>query len=348
MDAPATITPTLAFTPDSPWGRCMAHFLQNLQSPNTRRNYNFTLAAFFSTSANSGPPKMPDQYTREDILWFVHRTTDSPRSRGKLPSASTINARQATISSFYRFASSYTYADAHGHIAVLYDHANPTTGLSYRKVARRYRALSMDELTRLFAVIPKDTIKGLRDRAILLMYLYTARRRSEIANLRWGDLEEGIIVDKAGGRRMGFLYHFSGKGRQTIDDITELPLPAKEALDRYLTASGRRATLRPESPLFTSSLHPSRAEKLLLGDSIAFIMKEYVRKAGLDTERITLHSLRHTATQLRYGAGEDILSLQNLLRHESLDTTRRYLEGLMGTADEGAKLLEARIKQFSG
>lgn len=340
-------TPAPAFAPDSPWGRCMTHFLQQIFSKSgsekSRYQYRWMLRDFFSASANGGPAKSPELYTREDVLWFIHLPTHSNRSRGNPPSPSTINARQATVSSFYRFAAGYTYTDSAGVVCTLFDHASPTAGLEFRKVPRRYRALSLDELTRLFAVISHDTVKGLRDRAILLMYLYTARRRSEIADLRWGDLEEGILVDKRGLRRDGWLYHFRGKGRKGIDDIMELPRSAKEALDRYLEAAQRKAIMRPDSPLFTSDYRPSRRECPLSGDSIAAMFKTYIRRAGLDSSRITLHSLRHTATQIRYGAGEDILSLQNLLRHESLETTRRYLEGLMGAADEGARLIEEKI-----
>lgn len=336
---------------DSPWGNCMTQFLEELHSKSgsaaTVKNYRSVLHRFFATSANDGPPKSPDQYTRQDILWFVHRTTDSQRSRGKAPVASTINSRQATISSFYKFASSYTYLDScTGHIVLLYDHANPTAGLSFRKVGYAYRAMSIGELTRLFAVIPKDTIKGLRDRALLLMYLHTARRRAEIANLRWGDLQEGVIVDTDGTRRVGFLFTFHGKGRSTIDDVSEMPLAAKAALDVYLEASGRRATMRPDSPLFTSSHHPGHMDQPLLADSIGFIMKAYLKKAGLDSKRITLHSLRHTAAHERFSHGEDLRSIQRLLRHSNIGVTDRYVALMQGSADPGALLVEGLFSKL--
>jgi len=65
-------------------------------------------------------------------------------------------------------------------------------------------------------------------------------------------------------------------------------------------------------------------------------------KAGLDIKRLSLHSLRHTAAHERYAAGEDILAIQQLLGHASLDTTYRYLLFMHGVADPGVKLLEAR------
>ena len=77
---------------------------------------------------------------------------------------------------------------------------SPTLGLRHRRPDRSYRAFTDEELDRFFEVIPTDTVKGLRDRAIFLLYFWTARRREEIARLRWGDIEQGIIVEEGGKR----------------------------------------------------------------------------------------------------------------------------------------------------
>jgi hypothetical protein len=51
--------------------------------------------------------------------------------------------------------------------------------------------------------------------------------------------------------------------------------------------------------------------------------------------------------QRRYEAGEDVRSLQRLLRHSNIATTGIYVRGLMGTADPGARLLEERFAHLS-
>ena len=56
---------------------------------------------------------------------------------------------------------------------------------------------------------------------------------------------------------------------------------------------------------------------------------------------------RHTAALQRYAAGEDIRSLQRLLRHSNIATTDIYVRGLVGSADPGARLLEDRFARFS-
>lgn len=323
----------------------MAHYYQWLynksQSDDTIYTYHSTLTHFFACSAHGGPAKSPERYTREDVLDFIHHPSFGMRNRGLPPAPGTVNARLTHITSFYRFASTYPSSDH-----PIFDRVSPTAGLAFGKVDRKYRALSLGELERLFAAIPTDTVQGKRDRAIFLFYLWTARRRAEIANLRWGDLEYGVIVEK-GTRRNGWLYHFRGKGHKTEDDIAELPHLAKAALDVYLEASGRTATMRPESPLFVAWDKRQRLELPLSHSVFSYQLKRYARAAGLDEKRISLHSFRHSASKLRYEAGEDILSLKNLLRHVSLETTFIYVQGLMGTADSAAKLLEEQFRKFN-
>ncbi len=125
----------------------------------------------------------------------------------------------------------------------------------------------------------------------------------------------------------------------------ELPLPAWKAIERYLTASGRLATIQPDEPIFISQ-KPGRGAEMNY-DYVSQIFKAYCLKAGLDTKRLSLHSLRHTAAHERYAAGQDILAIQDLLGHSSLDTTYRYLLFMHGVADTGVRLLEARFAHLN-
>src|SRR5438105_8163033 len=79
---------------------------------------------------------------------------------------------------------------------------DPTEGIRppRREPYARPRGLSAEEVARLLAAIPVDSAAGLRLRALVLAYLLTGRRRSELLNLRWRDL------DLEGG-----FYRYSGK-----------------------------------------------------------------------------------------------------------------------------------------
>src|SRR6266566_4823358 len=219
-----------AFSAEEPWGRCLTQFLK------TRQQYAPILAYFLSH-----PAKMPDLYTQEDVYRYLSLPCRGQRNKGGIPSVATSNQRLAVLKSWYSFAATFTIEGADGHPERLLTTIPPTFGLKGGKPHIEYRALSFDEMERLFAVIPTDTARGLRDRALFLTYFYTARRRNEIAQLLWGDIEQATLIDKDQ-RREGWVYRWQGKGHVGKDDPAELPLPAKQAIDKYLVASGRMET----------------------------------------------------------------------------------------------------------
>ena len=115
----------------------------------------------------------PDRVTSADFLAYAHGIGRS----GRVPSSTTVGARIACLSSFYRFT-----------IRMGLLIANPCDALERpRSVPSIARGYSADEVRRLLAVVP-DTVRGRRDRAILLVLVLTGRRRAEVIGLRAGDL----------------------------------------------------------------------------------------------------------------------------------------------------------------
>jgi integrase len=337
-DQPEPVS-AFAFSAESPWGRCLASYLRHVEdhsgSRHSREVYEGTLTRFFATI----PPKLPECYTREDVEAFLHHAWHDTE-----PTAGTINSRLSVLSSFYTYAAAYTYAspDNGQPVRVLRTIA-PTAGMTRLKPDIHYRALSTEELKRFFAAIPRDTVIGLRDYALMLCYFWTARRRQEILSLRWGDLEESMIIDKDGTPRRAWLYRWYGKGHSRQQDTAELPQPACEAIMTYLKAAGRIEEMQPGDPIFVA--YQRRQDRPLAPSSIQTLIKRYATSAGLDPARISCHSFRHTAARERYAVTHDILDVQRTLRHSSLDMTYRYVSQLTGSADTTAKLLESR---FSG
>jgi len=269
-----------AFSEEHPWSHCLSAFLatsfDRSHSTETLRIYQRALTRFFSE-----PMKMPDDYSREDVSVFIHR----PSADGKAPAVSTVNQRLSALRSFYSYAATYTIEGPDGHPVAILRHPAPTSGFKHGRADRVYRAMSYEEFTQFFAVIPKDTPLGLRDRALFLLYFWTARRRAEIQRLTWGDIEQGTIIDEGGSRRIGWLYHFRNKGSSTQDDVAELPEAAKVALDKYLVASGRMTDIQPQDPLFV-------AEGLntpLSSVASYKARKKYMKAAGLDGRGFSIH-----------------------------------------------------------
>jgi len=334
--------------PDSEnWQRCFNAFMRHLwdksHSASTIYEYRRILTLFFSSG------KHPSLYTKADVEEFIHRETSGQRSRGKAPATATVNQRLMILRSWFAWATEYTIEN-NGQVERLLSTVPPTTGLRAGQAARSGKAMSEEELSKFFSVIPKHTVKGARDTCIYLFFAITARRRSELANLVYGDIFKAILIDANGTRREGYCFKFRGKGTSQTEDLQECPSLVVQALTRYLEMSNRLQTIKPEDPLFVSTPLNKGLQfdqsRPLSDETIAHSFKRYCRLAGLST-KYSLHSLRHSSALLRYSYGEDILSLQKTLRHRSLQTTTLYLNHLSSPVDKGGRALERVFAQFS-
>jgi integrase/recombinase XerC len=288
------LLPASAAGDASAWDQALYAFLiekgNRSGSRRTVEGYGRMLWPFFADLA-----KTPDRVTPADVLAWAHGIGKS----GRTPSATTVGARIACLSSFYRFLIRM------GLVA-----SNPCDALQRpRAVTSPARGLSADEVRRLLAVIP-ETVRGRRDRALLLTFVLTGRRRSEVLNLKAGDIIAGDDV---------VMYQYRGKGGKT--GRRELPRPAYEAIVATLADSGRDlAAMRPEESLW-----------LISGGTFYGRFRRYLQQAGLVPTG--LHVLRHSAAKLRRDAGETIEAVSAFLDHSSLAVTTIYLRRLEGVED---------------
>jgi len=336
----------LPFAPDSDWFRCTAHFLDQIEartgSTGSRVEYRNVLIAFLSSN-----PKPPADYTREDIENFIFAPCRRNQRRGQPPSAGTVNNRLTILASWFKYALTFAVAGTDGAPAALYCGTPPTTNIRLLNRGRApYKALTPDELRQFFAAIPRNTIRGKRDYALCLCYLMTARRRAEIIRLRWRDIEPVMFVED-GVQRPGWQYTFIGKGRSRSPDRAELAPCVKLAIDDYLRAAGRLATIGPDDPIFTKCEdRPGRGgydlSQPLDVHAPGKIIERYARTIGMQ-HRITTHSFRHTCARERFNLTHDVREIQRLLRHSSLATTDIYLAQLNSAADPGVAAFESRF-----
>jgi integrase/recombinase XerC len=228
---------------------------------------------------------------------------------GKEPSSTTIGARIACVSSFYRFLIRM------GIVA-----SNPCDALERpRSTISTPRGLSPEQIKKLLSAIP-GTPAGLRDRAIILTLVFTGRRRAEVIGLKAGDLQSD-------GERV--FYSYRGKGGKT--GRRELPRPAYDAIVSALAAYGKElAGMEPDE-----SLWPSRAgsECGIASGTFYGNLRRYLKLAGLPASGV--HVFRHSAAKLRRDAGESIEQVSRFLDHSSLAVTSVYLKRLEGEHDSG-------------
>jgi site-specific recombinase XerD len=254
--------------------------------------------------------RTPDQVTGPDVFAWAYGRGLS----GKEPSAVTIGARIACLSSFFRFLIRMGAVDS-----------NPCDALERPKPQPSPpRGLTGDDIRRLLAVIP-DTRVGLRDRAIVLTLTLTGRRRAEVMNLRAGDLSfEGATV----------FYTYRGKGGK--QGRRELPRPAYEAIVGWLGTVGKDLATMEAS----ESLWPGPNGAGITSGTFYTNLRRYLRAADLPPSGV--HIFRHSAAKLRRDAGESVEDVSRFLDHSSLAVTTTYLRRLEGVEDRGwARVAEA-------
>lgn len=179
--------------------------------------------------------------------------------------------------------------------------------------------------------INEDTAAGLRDYALISLMLTTGLRTHSI-----------ILADIGDIRTLGeyTVLYYQGKGHEEKAEFVKLSEPVLKAIQRYLQSRG--AEPAPNEPLFASVAHRNAGERLTTR-SISRIVKNALRAAGLESDRLTAHSMRHTAATLAILNGASLQEVQQLLGHKSINITMVYLHTLEQTQNSSTDRVTAAI-----
>lgn len=188
-------------------------------------------------------------------------------------------------------------------------------GTAQRQVA----ALLTDELKTMLAATP-DSLRGLRNRALLLLGFAGAFRRAELVALNRGDLDfqrNGLVVtlrksktDQEGKtRRVGIPFGTS-----------ELSCPVR-AVQTWLAAAEitRGAIFRGVDR------HGNLSSDRLSDRSVARLVKEHAQLIGLDPERYAGHSLRAGLATSAADGGASDRAIMRQTGHRSVAMVNRYV-----------------------
>jgi site-specific recombinase XerD len=179
------------------------------------------------------------------------------------------------------------------------------------------KSMSDEEVQALVVSVRQRALKGdlvgKRDYALLLMYLATGLRRSEVISLRGKDvhLDERLIL----------AYRAKG-GDYRSREVTEPQV--KEALLDYLSSAGRMHTLKTDAPLWTRHDRAGKPGEALTSHCFVKNLKKYAREVGV--KDFHLHRTRHTFARIVSEFTGDITATQNALDHQNRSTTRVYVQ----------------------
>jgi integrase/recombinase XerD len=182
---------------------------------------------------------------------------------------------------------------------------NPATLLETPHQSRSLpKSLSAEDIEKLIATARSDN--NLRLTAMLELLYASGLRVSELVSLPQSCLRT------AQAQARPFLL-VRGKGSK--ERIVPLHDGALEALNAYLAARKQESTW-----LFASS----NGKKHLTRQRFGQMLKELAIKAGLDPEKISPHTLRHSFASHLLAGGADLRVIQELLGHADISTTQIY------------------------
>lgn len=195
---------------------------------------------------------------------------------------------------------------------------NVARGIKGAKGSKQHsrEPLTPEQARELMKTIKIDTtLNGLRDFAIVNLMIRTGLRDIEVKRANIEDISQ---------KGAEAILWIQGKGRDNKDQFVILTERTHKPIREYLKA--REYESRNE-PLFCSHSNHNY-KKRLTTHSISRLVKKRLREIGLDSRKITAHSLRHTAITFSLLGGATIQEAQALGRHANINTTLIYAHNI--------------------
>lgn len=265
--------------------------IEKNRSPKTRENYGRYLNAFIRYSE----VKKPEDITMEAVKNFRVNLARGDKNLKKITQVYYAIA----IRNFLKYL-----------IKNDYEVLSPEK-IELPKVAKRQiDIVEYDDLERFLSAPAQNTLRGLRDRAILEMLFSTGLRISELCNLdRYINFDRGEITVRGKGEKLRVVF-LSERAKAAIKNYLDKRTDALE----HLFVSLSRQTSPLKKVKIIGKITPRAVQRLV---------DYYRRKAGI-TKKITPHQIRHQfATDLLIN-GADLRSVQELLGHSNISTTQIY------------------------
>ncbi|MFO0842340.1 MAG: site-specific integrase [Gemmataceae bacterium] len=263
--------------------------------------------------------------------WNQYRNWCQKRSRVPLPaSADTVSAYLTAIAKTHAISTLRRRLTMVSKVHRISGKPDPTGDVRVKQLwrgilrskgeaQRGKKPLLVGDLRRMVDALPK-TLRGDRDRALLLLGFAGGLRRSELVALDVEDLEEveeGLVVnlrrsktDQTGkGQRKGIPF---GKSKATC--------PVRAAI------AWLRAAEVYEGPVFRAlTKHDTPRRSRLSAQTVALVVKHAFRAIGKRPRDFSAHSLRSGLVTAAAMNGADERTIMRHTGHRSVEMVRRYI-----------------------
>jgi integrase len=209
-----------------------------------------------------------------------------------------------------------------------------------RKRARKSaKAVTGDVLTKLLATCSTDSLRDVRDRAILMVaFASGGRRRSEIAGLRLEQLTEEAPIEVADGPPLPSLAIHLGRTKTTSgeqDDVVYLTGRPVEALNAWLAA----AKIDKGSVFRAIGRWGTVSKRALDPQSVNAMIKQRAAMAGLEAGEFSAHGLRSGYLTEAAIRNISLLEAMEQSRHRSVQQASSYYNNATRRSGKAARIL---------
>ena len=285
--------------------------LQSSKANNTVRAYKSDFNDFGLFCAQNGFKSLPSE-PKIVSLYLTHLSTRNIKM-------STLKRRLVSIGVIHKLKGHYL--DTKHPIII-----ENIMGIKRRKgsIQKGKKPLLIKSLKMIINVIDEynklDIVK-LRDRSIILMGFSGGFRRSEIVSLDYDDLDfvsEGLKINLKRSKTDQF-GEGSLKGLPYFDNTKYCPVLS---LKNWIQVSNINS-----GPLFRRfSKNSKLLEKRLSDQTIALLIKKYLKLAGIENKNFSGHSLRSGFATSAAESGAEERSIMAMTGHKSSEMVRRYIK----------------------
>jgi len=285
--------------------------LKSSKAKNTIRAYKSDFRDFGLFCAQNGLRSIPSD-PRTISLYLTYLSTKDVK-------LSTLKRRLVSIGVIHKLKGHYLDTK---HPSIIEN----IMGIKRRKgsVQKGKKPLLINNLKILINVIDSkinEEIKRLRDRTILLIGFSGGFRRNEIVSLDYDDLEfvsEGLKINLKRSKTDQF-GEGTIKGLPYFDNSLYCPVTSAQ---KWIEVSNIKS-----GPLFRKFSKGSKlTENRLTDQTIALLIKGYLKLAGIDNNNYSAHSLRSGFATSAAESGAEERSIMAMTGHKSTEMVRRYIK----------------------
>ena len=285
--------------------------LKSSKAENTIRAYKSDYKDFGLFCAKNGFKSLPSE-PKIVALYLTYLSTKDCK-------ISTLKRRLVSIAMIHRLKGYYLDTK---HPSIIEN----ILGIKRRKgsIQKGKKPILINELKQLINAIDqqnKEEIKILRDRSIILVGFSGGFRRNELVSLNYDDLDfvsEGLKINLRRSKTDQF-GEGSLKALPYFDNSNYCPVIS---IQKWIKISNIKS-----GPLFRRFNKGSNlSENRLTDQTVALLIKKYLKLAGIDCKNYSGHSLRSGFATSAAESGAEERSIMSMTGHKSTEMVRRYIK----------------------